>query len=133
MNDVCQYFGNMIAAKLRNYKDTTRFVIKNEIMSVFLNANRGFCERYHTHLQPINPPHAHFPSGPSKMYPHYINPPPHTSVSSLCPQNPSPSCSGHNSPPPFSQHNKSLLPHIFRRESIWLATSLEENIEVFVE
>jgi hypothetical protein len=70
MNDECQHFGNMIAAKLRNYNDTTRCVIQNEIMRVFLNANRGFYERYqHTHPQPINPPQAHFLSGPSKMKP----------------------------------------------------------------
>jgi hypothetical protein len=42
MNDKCRRFGNMIAAKLRNYNDTTRSVIQNEIMSVFLNANGGF-------------------------------------------------------------------------------------------
>ena len=94
MNDECQYFGNMIAAKLRNYDDMIRCVIQKEIMSVFLNANRGFYEHYHqTHLQPINPPQAHFPSGPSKRYPQSINPPPHTSLSSLCSQTPSPSCS----------------------------------------
>jgi len=59
----------MIAAKLRNYNETVRCVIQNEIMNVLLNANRGLYERYnHTHLQPINPPQAHFPSGPSKMY-----------------------------------------------------------------
>jgi hypothetical protein len=55
MNDECQHFGNMIAAKLRNYNDTIRCIIQNEIMSVFLNANREFYERYHhTHLQPMN-------------------------------------------------------------------------------
>jgi len=42
MDDECQHFGNMIAAKLRNYNDTVRCVIQNEIMSVFLNAN-GDC------------------------------------------------------------------------------------------
>jgi hypothetical protein len=53
MNDVCQHFRNMIAAKLRNYTDTIRCVIQNEIISVFLNANRGFYELYHhNHLQP---------------------------------------------------------------------------------
>jgi hypothetical protein len=82
MNDECQHFGNMITAKLRNY-DTIRCAIQNEIMSEFLNANRGFHERYHTHLQPINPPQAHFPSGPSKTYPQYINPPPHFSIISV--------------------------------------------------
>ena len=116
----------MIAAKLRIYNDTIRYVIQNEIMSLFLNANRGFYERYHhTHLQPINPPQAHFPRGPSKMYPWSINPPPHTSPSSLCSQNPSPS--------PFSQYNKSFLPHSFPTESISPATSSEEDIQVFVE
>jgi hypothetical protein len=98
MNDECQHFGNMIAAKLRNY-DTIRCVIQNEIMSVFLNVNGVQYERYHhTHLQPINPPQAHFTSGPSKMYPQSINPPPHTSLSSLCSQNPSPSRSVNTSP-----------------------------------
>ena len=41
MNNDCQHFGNMIAAKLRNY-DTIQCIIQNEIMIVFLNANRGF-------------------------------------------------------------------------------------------
>jgi hypothetical protein len=97
MNDEYQHFGNMIAAKLRNHNDTIRCVIQNEFMSVFLNVNRVFYERYHhTHLQPINQPQAHFPSGPSKMYPQSINPP-HNSLSSRCSQNPSPSCSGNTS------------------------------------
>jgi hypothetical protein len=69
MNDEFQHFGNMIAAKLWNYNDTIRCVIQNEIMSLFINANRGFYERYHTHPHPINPPSTHFPSRPSKMYP----------------------------------------------------------------
>jgi len=47
MNDECQHFGNMIAAKLRNFSHTVRFVIQNKIMIVFLNENRGFYERYH--------------------------------------------------------------------------------------
>jgi len=132
MNEECQYFGNMIAAKLRNNNDTIRCVIQNEIKSVFLNANRGFYELYrNTYLQPINPPQAHFPSGPSKKYPQSINPPPHTSLSSLCSLNPSPSCSGNTSPSPFSQYNNSLLPHSFPTEST--TTSSEENIQVFVE
>jgi len=70
----------MIAEKLRNYNETVRCVIQNEIKNVFLNANGGLYKRYHhTHLQPINPPQAHFPSGPSKMYPQSIDPPPHFS------------------------------------------------------
>jgi len=129
MNDECQHFGNTTTAKLRNYNETVRCVIQNEIMNVFLNANRGLCERFHhTHLQPINPPQAHFPSGPSKMYPQSINPPPHTSLSSLFSQNPS--------PPPISQYNNSILPHNFPTESISPATTCsEENIDtqVFVE
>jgi len=121
MTNECQHFWNMIAAKLRNYNDTIRCFIQNKIMSVFLNANRVFYERYHhTHLQPINPPETHFPSGPSKIlvYAQSIYPPPHTSLSSLCSQNPSPSCSGNTSPSPFSQYNNSVLPHSFPTESI---------------
>jgi hypothetical protein len=120
----------MIAAKLRNYNETVRCVIQNEITSVFLNANRGFYERYH-HRQPINSPQAHFQSGPSKMYPQSINPPPHTALSSLCSQNPSPPCSGNISPPPFSQCNNSIMRHSFPTESISPATtSSEENIAI---
>ena len=137
MNDECQHFGNTIAAKLRNYNEMVRCVIQNEIMNVFLNENRGLYKRYHhTHLQPINPPQVHFPSGPSEMYPQSINPPPHTSLSSLCSQSPSPSCSGNTSPSPVSQYNNSILLHSFPTESISPATTCsEENIDtqVFVE
>ena len=119
MNDECQHFGNMIASNLRNYNEMARCIIQNEIMNVFLNANRGLYERYHhTHFQPINPPQAHFPSGPSKMYPQSINLPPH------------------NSPSPVTQYNNSILPQSFPTESNSPATTFsEENIEaqMFVE
>jgi len=119
MNDEYRHFGNMIAAKLRKYNETVRCVIQNDIMNVFLNANRGLYERYHhTHLQPINPPQAHFPSGPSKMYLQSINPPPHTSLSSLCSQNPSPSCSVHTSPSPVTQYNNSIVPTFSHRKHL---------------
>jgi len=36
MKDECQHFGDMIAAKLRNYNDTIQCVIQYEIMSLFL-------------------------------------------------------------------------------------------------
>jgi hypothetical protein len=129
MNDECQHFGNMVAAKLRNYNDTTRCVIQNEIMGVFLNANMGCFEHYHhTRLQPINQSQAHFPSGPSKKYPQSINPPPLTPLSYLYSQNPSPPCSGNTSPSTVSQYNNSLLPHNSPTESISPATtSSEEN------
>jgi len=137
MNDECQHFGNMIAAKLRNYNETVRRVIQNEIMNVFLNANREVYERYHhTHLQTINPPQAHFPSGPSKMYPQSFNPHPHTSLSSPCSQTPSPSCSGNTSPSPVSQYNNSILPHSCPTASISPATTCSEgniDTQVFVE
>jgi len=69
MSDECYHLGNMIATKLRNYNETVRCVIQTEITNVFLNANRGLYEHYHhTHLQPINPSQAHFPSGPSKKH-----------------------------------------------------------------
>jgi hypothetical protein len=42
LNDNCQHFGNMIAAKLRNYDDTVRCAIQYDIMKIFLNANRSF-------------------------------------------------------------------------------------------
>ena len=133
----CQHFGNMMAAKLRNYNETVRCFIQNEILNVFLNSNRGLFERYHhTHLQPFNLPQAHFPSGPSKMYPQSINPPPHTSLSSLCSQNPSPLCSGNISSSPISQYNNSIVPHTFPTESISPATTFSEeniNTQVFVE
>ena len=104
MNDVCQHFGNMIAAKLRIYNDAGRCVIQNEIMSVSLNAKRGFYERYHrTHLQPNNPPQVHFPSGPIKIYPQSINRPLHTSSHLSVLKNPSPSYSGNTTPSPLSQ------------------------------
>jgi len=85
-------------------------------MNVFLDASRGLYERYHhTHLRAINPPQAHFPSGPSKMYPQSINPPPHTS------------------PSPVSQYNNSILPNSFPTESISPATTCsEENIDIQV-
>ena len=54
MNDECQHFGNMIAAKLMNYNETVRCVIQSEIMNVFLNANRGLYERYHHTHPPAN-------------------------------------------------------------------------------
>ena len=129
MKDECRHFGNVIAAQLRSYSETVRWVIQREIMNLFLNANRGFYERYyHTHLQPINPPQAHFPSGPSKMYPQ--------SLPSLSSQNPSPSCSGNTSPSPASQNNNSILSHRFPTENISPSTTCsEENIDtqVFVE
>ena len=131
----CQHFGNMIAAKFLIYNDTIRCVIQNEIMSVFLNANKGFYERYHnTYLQPINSPRAHFQTGPSKIYPQSINPPPHISLSSHCSQNPSLSRSENTSPSPFSQYNNALPSHSFHTDSISPATtSSEENIQVMVE
>jgi hypothetical protein len=137
MNNECQHFGYMRAAELRNYNETVRCVIQNEITNVFLNANRGLYERYHhTHLQPINSPQAHFPSGPSKMYPQSMNPPAHISLSSHSSQNPSPSYSGNTSPSPVSQYNNSILLNSFPTESISPATTYsEDNIDthVFVE
>jgi hypothetical protein len=79
-------------------------------MRIYLNAHRGFYERYqHTYLQPIKPPQAHFPSGPSKMNPRRITSPANTAISNICSENPSPSCSGNNSPSPFTQYNNTIL------------------------
>ena len=105
-------------------------------MNVFLNANSGLYECNHrTHLQPIKPPQTHFPNGPSKMCPQSINPSAHTSFSSLCSQNPTPSCSGNTSQSPVTQYNNALC-RSFQTESISPATKFsEENIEtqLFVE
>ena len=38
----CQHFGNMMAAKLRNYNETVRCVTQNEIMNVFVMQTGGF-------------------------------------------------------------------------------------------
>ena len=75
INDECHHTGNT-STKLRTYSDSVGCATQNEIKGTFLNAIGGFCERfYHTHLQPLNPSQAHFPSGPTKMYPQSINPP----------------------------------------------------------
>jgi len=50
MNDECQHFGNMIAAKLRNYNEMVRCVIQNEIMNVFLMQVGGFINVISTRL-----------------------------------------------------------------------------------
>jgi len=132
MNE-CQHFGNMKAGKLRNYNEMVWCVIQNEIMNVFLNVNMGLYECYHhTHLQPINPLQANFPSGPFKMYPQSINPPPHTSISSLRSPNTCPSRSGNTSPSPVSQsvstitqfcsqfsHRKHLASYDMFRRKYW--------------
>ena len=124
MNDKYQYFGKMLAAELRNCNDTVRCVIQNEIMGVFLNVNTGFYGRYqHTHLHPNNPPQAHFPSGPSNMYPQSINPPPHTSPSSLHSQKPSLS--------PFSQYNNSLFSQVFSQKAFRQLRNLQRKILIY--
>ena len=126
MDDEYQHFGNIAAAKLRNYNDTVRYVIQNEIACLFLNANGGFflykyC--HHTHLHPNNPSPVHFPSGPSNMYPQSINPPPHTSPSSLRSQSPSLS--------PFSQYNNSLLSQVFPQKAFRQLRHLERKILIY--
>ena len=124
LDDDSQHFGNVIAAKLRNYNDTLRCAIQTEIMRIFLNANSGFYDRYrHTHPQPfINPPQAHFLVDQSIS-------PPHDSPLSLYSQNTSTSGSGNTSPSPLSP-----LPHTFSAESIspHTASSSEEIVHVQV-
>jgi len=97
LNDECQRFGNMLVVM-------TRYGV-----SFRMSDNSGFFGLYHdTHLQSINPPQAHFPSGPSDMYPQSINPPPHTSSPSLHSQNPSPS--------PFTHFCLKIFPQkVFRQ------------------
>jgi hypothetical protein len=77
ISDGCHHSGNTTAAILRTCSESVRCAIQNEIAGTFLNAIGGFCGHfYHTHLLPINPPQANFPSGPSKMYPQNTNHPP---------------------------------------------------------
>ena len=125
LNDDCLHFGNVMAAKLRNYNDTLRCAIQNDIMRIFLNANSGFYDRYHhTHRQPFNPPQAHFLVGQSIS-------PLHTSPSSIYCRSPSTSCSGNTSPSPFSP-----LPHTFSTEIISPDTASSEeiiNVQVLLE
>jgi hypothetical protein len=130
MNDECQHFWNTIASKLRNYNDTVKCVIQNEIMSVFLNANRGFYERYHhTHLQPINP----LPKWSiSKVLSKFQSSSAHFSFISLF-SKPFSAMLWKHSPSPFSQYNNSILPRSFPTKSISPAmTSSEENINTRV-
>jgi len=95
MNDECQQFGNMIAAKLRNYNEMARCVIQSEIMNVFLNASSGLYERYHhTYLKPTS----------------QVAPIPHRILLR------------HQS---VSQYNNSILPYSFPTESISPATCSE--------
>jgi hypothetical protein len=47
IKEECQHFGNMIAAKLRNYNDMVRCAIQNEIMGIFLNVEGGFYDNYY--------------------------------------------------------------------------------------
>jgi hypothetical protein len=118
LNDDCQHFGNVVAAKLRIYNDTLRCAIQNDIMRIFVNASSGFYDCYHhTVLQPFNPPQAHFLVGQS------ISPSLHTSPSSLSSKNPSPSCSGNTSPSPISP-----LPYTFSTESISPDTASSEEV-----
>jgi hypothetical protein len=71
-NDECQRFGNM------------RVVTTRVDVSFRMGVNSWFYGFYRdTHRQPINPPPARFPSGPSNMYPQSIKPPPHISSTSL--------------------------------------------------
>ena len=102
INDECHHSGNTTAAILRTCIGSVRCVIQNEITGTFLNAIGGFCERfYRTHLQPINPPQANFPSDPSKMYPQSINHHP-TDISPSFP-----------SQDPLRQYNNSLSSQSF--------------------
>jgi hypothetical protein len=124
MNDEYQHFGNMIATRLRNCNDTVRCVIQNEIMGLFVNANRGFYEcNHHTHLHLNNPSQVHFPSGPSNMYIQSINRPPNTSPSSLHSQNLSPS--------PLSQYNNSLLSQVFPQKAFRQLRNLQKTILIY--
>ncbi|XP_069688554.1 uncharacterized protein [Periplaneta americana] len=83
INDECQHFGNMVAAKLRNFNDSVRCVIESEIMAIFIKANRGFYDHYYpAPLQLTNLPEINSPSVPysvrdspsPSIYPEYSSP-----------------------------------------------------------
>ncbi|XP_063223261.1 uncharacterized protein LOC134531480 [Bacillus rossius redtenbacheri] len=65
LNDECQHFGNLVASKLRQYNVDTRCTIENDIMGIFLRANRGFYNNTQNFIQPHYP--CHFPSDNSVM------------------------------------------------------------------
>ncbi|XP_077275857.1 uncharacterized protein LOC143904798 [Temnothorax americanus] len=46
-NDESQDFGNLVATKLRKYDKLTQSIVQNEIMNIFLNADRGFHKQTH--------------------------------------------------------------------------------------
>ncbi|RXG68728.1 hypothetical protein Avbf_01717 [Armadillidium vulgare] len=58
-NDECQHFGNFIASKLRNYDDITRCAIQSEIMAIFVKANNGIYNHYHSTSHLNNSDHIH--------------------------------------------------------------------------
>ena len=41
VHDENHHFGNLVASKLRNYDDRVRSLIQNDILNVFVRANRG--------------------------------------------------------------------------------------------
>ena len=53
INDECQHFGNVIAAKLRNY-DTLWCAIQNEIIGIFLSVTRGILWTSSSYSSPSN-------------------------------------------------------------------------------
>lgn len=88
-NDECQNFGKMIPAELRNYNGTKRFAIQNEIISILLNAKRGFMNVIIILISSqLNHPNPTSQVVQCKMYPQSINPPPQNSPSSFHSQNP---------------------------------------------
>ena len=100
MNDECQHFGNIIAAKLRNYNEIVRCVIQSEIIKLFLNANRGCMNAI---ITPISGQLTHL-KPTSQVVPVLLR-----------------TLLRHQS---VSQYNNSILPHSFPTESISPATTV---------
>jgi len=42
IQDDCQHFGNLVAAKLRKFSEDVRTNLESDIMGLFVKANRGF-------------------------------------------------------------------------------------------
>lgn len=42
VDDECYYFGNLVASKLHIYNNHVRCFIQNDILNIFLKANKGY-------------------------------------------------------------------------------------------
>ncbi|XP_011860828.1 PREDICTED: uncharacterized protein LOC105557984 [Vollenhovia emeryi] len=74
MQDDCQHFGNLIAAKLRKLSEDERTYLESDIMGLFVKASRGFynlpstCNYFlRQHMQPATHQTSHFEPETSRL------------------------------------------------------------------